>query len=216
MAKKPRAEKPQDNPPEPAHQQEPTMNDTVTSADQADTTGTTTEAAEQTTAAGVSLTIQGLVFSVPRVYAPGHVLNEHEAQALDQTRRENLRNNFASRIEAKIAELKKAGATDPKVGDLNEEELRAEFQKYVDEYSFAARRTRAPVDPVLNEATKMARAQVTAALRKKEIDLKTVSAEQMQKYVDALLAKYPGITEEAKRRVDATKSISTDILAGME
>jgi len=86
----------------------------------------------------------------------------------------------------------------------------------VDEYSFAARRTRAPVDPVLNEATKMARAQITNALRAKEIDLKTVSAEQMQKYIDALLAKYPHITEEAKRRVEATKAISADILAGME
>ena len=161
-----------------------------------------------------SITIQGIVFHTPRVYATGHVMTEHEAAALDQTRAENLRNNFAGRIKAKLDELVKTNP-EAKVSDLSEHELKAEFHGYASSYAFAARQARAPVDPVEAEAYKIAKAQITSALRERNIDLKTISPEKMAEYVTAMLAKYPTIREEAKRRVETTKAIGASVLEAL-
>ena len=45
-----------------------------------------------------TITIQKQLFNVPNRYAAGHVLTEGEANALNQTYHENLRNNFAGRV----------------------------------------------------------------------------------------------------------------------
>src|SRR6476646_11844528 len=73
------------------------------------------------------ITIQGQVFRVPLRYAAGHTLTEGEASALNQTLHENLRNNFAK----KVNEGTEAGV--PK------ETLQQQLDDYANDYQFGVR-----------------------------------------------------------------------------
>lgn len=161
-----------------------------------------------------TVTIQGLEFTTSMPYSPGHVLTEHEASALNQTRSENLRNNFASRVKKALEDLQKANPerADLTTADLDLGALATEFAAYEASYSFAQRHVRAPSDPVEHEAQKLGKARILAALRERKIDIKSVTTDAMTGYVAALLAKRPEIREEAKRRVDAARSIGASVL----
>ena len=54
------------------------------------------------------ITIQGMGFAVPIVYAEGHPLTANQAAALNQVLAENLRNNFASKVKEAVTAAAKA------------------------------------------------------------------------------------------------------------
>jgi len=174
----------------------------VTNTDQA-------PAAEESVA---KITVQGLEFEAPQPYKAGsRELTEGEASALNQTLAENLRNNFAPKIKAAMAEYRKANglADDAEVAvtSLDMDKLAEEFEKYATEYEFGVRKggggPRTPSDPVGKEAHRMALAKVKEALTKKSIEIGSVSKEKMAEYIKQVLDKYPAIREEAERRVKA-------------
>lgn len=165
------------------------------------------------------ITIQGLTFSYPKPYVAGdHALTEGEAHTLNQTLGENLRNNYAATIRRKIEEYRKANnlPEDQEIGAdvLDKEELDSEFETLANEYEFGVRSggggTRAPADPVGKEAHKIALAKVKDALKKKNVDLTTVSKDQMSAWVKQALERYPTIVEEARRRVEAASSLAVE------
>ncbi len=78
------------------------------------------------------ITIKGVIFSVPAPFAEGHVLKANEANVLNQTLAENLRNNFANTV---AAAHEKAGDG----GSVDVEALQAELDAYVTEYDFGVR-----------------------------------------------------------------------------
>jgi outer membrane receptor for Fe3+-dicitrate len=102
------------------------------------------------------ITIAGSRFSVPLRYAAGHVLNDGEANALNQTMLENIRNNNAAK--AKAGELTQAMVDD-----------------YAANYQFGERQGFAAINPVEAMALTIARkkvkgkglsaAEITAAAR---------------------------------------------------
>lgn len=168
-----------------------------------------------------SITIQGLEFEVPDMYSAGsHVLTAGEASALNQTRAENLRNNFAPKIKAAMVEYRKANslAEDAEVAvtSLDHEALTADFDKYAGEYEFGVRKsgtgTRTPTDPVERESIRIAKERVKAALNKKGIKLDSVSKEKMAELIQNVITKYPDVKEEAQRRVSAASNIALDEL----
>src|ERR1700719_659511 len=65
---------------------------------------------------GVQITISGSRFTVAPKYAAGHILTAGEAAALEQTRREAIRNNLASKVK------------DGKVDQAGVDEYAAAFQ----------------------------------------------------------------------------------------
>jgi hypothetical protein len=162
-------------------------------------------------------TVQGLTFSMPQPFVAGPIeLTEGEASALNQTLAENLRNNFAAKIRAKLDEYRKANnlAEDADVGVdvLDKEQLDTEFAAYANEYEFGVRTggggPRVPADPIGKEAHRIAWDRVKAALQKKNIGLNTVTKEQKASFISQVLEKYPEIKEEAQRRVEATSQIA--------
>lgn len=159
--------------------------------------------AEAQTTAGDSSTaieIAGLSFEVEDRYSEGHELNDNEARALNQTLRENLRNNF--RKTAK--EEQEKGTPEAKIREM--------FEKYAEEYEFSGKRqARAPRDPVQAEARKIARKVVKAALKKQNIDEKTLEDGKLDELIDAYAAK-PDVQALAKETVDALSSITTTAL----
>lgn len=170
------------------------------------------------------ITIQGGTFSYPRPYAAGtHELTEGEASTLNQTLGENLRNNFAATIRGKFEDYRKANnmAEDAEVGIdvLDKDELDAEFADYAAKYEFGVRQAsagpRQPADPVGKEAHKIAWERIKAMLTQKGIKLDSVDKEKRAALVKQVIEKYPDVTEEAQRRVQAAASIAVEGLEGL-
>ena len=157
----------------------------------------------------LSTTIQGITFSHAARYVAGHVtLTEGEAKALNQTLSENLRNNFAGKV-------KKAIDTHAVDGLLPSEivaELEKEFAEFEETYEFSVRTQRASVDPVHKEAHKLAKEMVMGVLRAKKIDVKSLAEGKLDEFIARVLASKPEITEEARRRIHAVKSVAASAI----
>ena len=169
-----------------------------------------------------TITIQGLEFSVDWPYKAGSIeLSPGEASALNQTRAENLRNNFAAQIKQALAEYRETNKIpeDQEIASsvLDKETLDKDFKEYADNYEFGVRQLggggRIPTDPVEREAFKIASEKVREALKARNVKLTSVSKETMQDMVEKVIAKYPDITAEAKRRVNAVSSIVIEDLS---
>lgn len=103
--------------------------------------------------------IQGKVFTVTPPYTAGHVIQENEAYALNQTWKENLRNNFAKTV------------ADGDENGVSQEDLQEKLDAYAQTYAFGVRtgggRT---TDPVEQEARRLAKAWVLARLKRQGKD----------------------------------------------
>lgn len=171
------------------------------------------------------VTIQGVVFDLEDKYEAGHTVNENEAGALNQTRAENLRNNFASVVKSarEDAARKANGLADdatPTDDQLNAvefdeatiDELKSKFNEVADKYEFGARGgggTRT-TDPVEREAKRIAREKVEAAIREKYGKLSAVASEKITELVNEL-AQREDIVALAKSNVESAKSIAADL-----
>jgi len=137
-----------------------------------------THAAEWQAPAGAStqaITVQKRAFIGPAPYAAGHVLNETEALALNQTYGENLRNNFSSR-------MKKAAKHGKTL-------LQEDFWAYAQNYSFGVRQPRTVMkDPVAVQERKLAIAAVRKAIKDKGVAPKSIAPDTFLAYVEQTLA----------------------------
>lgn len=142
------------------------------------------------------LTIAGAIFKVPQPYTSGHVCNDGEAHALNQTFAENLRNNIAGKM--------KKGAEGV--------DWAAAVEEYVAAYEFSVpgeRGTRVVLDPIEAEARRLAKRAVVAALKKKSIETKDLAEGQLDKYIDGALEKNPTYREQAATIVAAQKAAAS-------
>jgi hypothetical protein len=136
-----------------------------------------------------TITIAGHPFTIADRYEEGHELTAGEASALNQTLRENVRNNLA----------KKEGLTQDAVND------------YAAKYEFGVRTPGAgrQSDPVMAEAMRLAKAllkdKLKAAGKKADGDAITEAAKNLLSH-----AQYgPPIMEKAKARVAEAQSIAS-------
>lgn len=150
----------------------------------------------------IEFTIAGVSFGVADKYAAGHVITEGEASALNQTRRENIRNNFAK----KVAEAKgDADELDP----TKQEELQALIDAYASEYEFGVRTAGAPrvTDPVEREALAIVRNIIRANLKAKNQKADAdVIAEGAAKVIADKEGKGAKFWEMARRRVEEDRA----------
>lgn len=142
------------------------------------------------------VTIAGKTFNLRSPFEAGHVLTEGEAQQLNQTRRENVRNNMAKTV---------------KEWEGSFEDLVAKVEAYDAEYTMevrAAGEARTPSDPVTTEAKALARLAIKGALEKanQKADAKAINAA-----IDQLLAhpeKGPKFRQVAEERVAERKRLA--------
>lgn len=156
-----------------------------------------------------TITIQGYDFEAPAPYAEGHVLSIAEAATLNQTLGENLRNNFAKRV--KTEKDKAEGGTIS--GDVLKT-LYDEFASYAEEYEFAGKRRSGStkIDALTREARRIAKGIVMEALRKKDMDPKSLEEGKLDQLISLTIEKRPGILVEAQRRIDAAKSVANEAI----
>lgn len=141
-----------------------------------------------------TITIAGKQFEVRSPYKAGVIeLTEGEAHTLNQTRHENIRNNFAK----KVKEAKP------------EDDLQALISKYDGEYEFGVRGEGTGVsrDPIQVEARSLARATIREKLKAKGI---SADAKAINAAVEKLLASEKGqkFIEVAKQRVAEKQAIA--------
>lgn len=165
--------------------------------------------------------IQGLgPFRVPAPYAAGSVeLTEGEANTLNQTLAENVRNNFSKRVTAE----KDAAEREGREPDTNG--LQALLDAYTDNYEFGVRQGGGggggrTADPVGTEAMELARADVRAALVKAGKKLKDYKAATISEAAKKLVDSKPHYRELAAQRVaqqqEAASAAMDDVMAAIE
>lgn len=147
-----------------------------------------------------TISISGQPFEISAPYTAGHVLTEAEAKSLNQTRAENIGNNFRTAVKKAIDENKL-------------DEVKAAIAKYDAEYAFSMTQARTPIDPLEAEAFKIAKEFV-----KNKIAEKTGKTVKAYLEIDGNQAKYDANVEkiaaqedtikEAKKRLAAKKKIA--------
>ena len=160
-----------------------------------------------------TITIQGHEFSAPYRYAAGHILKENEAKALNQTFHENLRNNFASTVKAKVKEV---FGEDPAEGVRLEEnhiaELQALFDDIAEKYEFAVRSgTSVPRDPIQAEAVKTALAAIKESIRANGGNLKEYENEALAEAARKLVSDDPEYLEAARQTIERRQALAAKL-----
>ncbi len=134
------------------------------------------------------ISISGETFEVSTPYSAGHVLTEAEAKSLNQTRAENIGNNFRTAVKAAIEAGQGLDA------------VRAELTEYDGKYTFAmGGSTRTPVDPIAAEAQRIAKEVVKQKLSDKGIKVKDYLANEVN------AAKYEAAVEKISTQDDTLK-----------
>lgn len=122
-----------------------------------------------------TISIHDEAFDVTTPYAEGAVLTAADAKVLNQTRAENIANNFRKRIK----DAKDKGE------DLSP--IRAEFADYDAKYNFSmGGGPRAPsMDPVEREARAIVKRAIVAQAREKGKSLKDLDAAKVEANIEA-------------------------------
>lgn len=154
------------------------------------------------------ITIHEQDFAVSAPYVAGYTLNEAEARALNQTRAENIANNFRKRIKAAVdgVALKEGAAIE------SLDAVRADFAKYDTEYTFSMPSVGRgePIDPLEREAYRLARELVRKAIAAQGKKLKEIDEDKLEAKI-AEVAATEGVVKEAKRRLKAAETAFGEI-----
>lgn len=156
------------------------------------------------------ISIHDQIFSVPAPFSEGHVITAIEAKVLNQTRAENIANNFRKRVKAALDGVPLKEGEKPETMEA----VAAALAAYADTYTFAMPSSggREPVDPVEREALKIARAAIKDALTKAGKKIKDIDEDKLEAAIEAAAQKEE-IVKEAKRRVNAQKKAAESTLA---
>lgn len=160
------------------------------------------------------ITIQGFPFEVPTPFAEGHVLTETEAQVLNQTLAENLRNNFGAQIKKSKEEAEAEGNRyEPDLAALQ-----SAFQDYIAEYEFGAKRGGGggvQLDPVERKARNLASAAIKRAVQAKGLKIKDVGTEKIKELADAYFQSNSDVLLSQARELIAAEEAVANATAGL-
>lgn len=157
------------------------------------------------------ISIYDETFTVTSPYAEGNVINAVEAKTLNQTRAENIANNFRKRVKAALDGVPlKEGEVVPTL-----DEIRAALAAYDAEYTFSMPTPgREPIDPLDREILKIAKQAVKQTIVESGKKLKDYTDEQLEGAYERASAR-EDVIKEAKRRLNAQKKASENSLADL-
>ena len=147
-----------------------------------------------------TISINGRAVEVSEPYAEGQTITAIEAKVLNQTRAENIGNNFRK-------QFKDAGEDEAKIAEALEA-----LRTYDKEYKFSAGGVaRAPVDPVEREAMKIAREAIKSALAEKGKKMKDVDQEKLAELIERTATQEDVLKLARKRVADMKKTTGIDL-----
>lgn len=138
-------------------------------------------------------TILDIEFPVTQPYDAGHVLTEAEAKALNQVRKENLVNQFRSKVKAH---------RDGAEGALDADQLQAEFAKIDSAYVFTVANVSATAKytPVEKEARSLAKEWIKGQLAATNRKLSDIDEDKLEAKI-AEVAAMPDIVKLAEKNI---------------
>lgn len=151
-----------------------------------------------------SVTIAGSKFDLRNPFEAGYTLSQGEANALNQLRHENVRNNCAKLVKDWKGSL---------------DDLAIKVDEYDRDYAFNVREPgegRAPSDPIGTEAKQMARDAIKAAL---EAAGQKADRKQIEAAVGKLLEhpeKGAAFRARAEERINERKRVAAEILGNID
>jgi hypothetical protein len=147
--------------------------------------------------------IHGEKFAVSTPYTAGQTIGALEAKVLNQTRAENIANNFRKDVKEALDKNDADALT----------KVRSEFSDYEGKYEFSmGGAPRVPVDPVEREALSIARSQITAALKAEGRKVKEVDKDTLNQAIEDY-AQDEEVIKLARTRVNQLKKATTASLA---
>ena len=156
------------------------------------------------------LTIKGQIFEIaddPTI-AVGVPLSEGMAASLQQTRRENIRNNLAKKVEEALN-----GSEELPRDKFNQ--LQELVNEYADKYEFGVRQAGAPrvTDPVEKEARRDVSEAIKAAYYRRHGE--KLKGDSLNEAVEQVLASPKGDSyrERARERIREREAAGEDVLA---
>ena len=152
------------------------------------------------------MTIVGSTFTVRAPYLEGDVLTAAEASTLNQTWRENIRNNKADAVSKMKADGVEFGNIQQMITD------------YEVDYEFGVRGGGGPrsSDPIQTEANRIARNLLKAAISQNpDLKMTDYTTEQTRGLVKQILGENPAIMDQAKANVEATNAATAGVLSGL-
>lgn len=147
--------------------------------------------------------IGGVVATIGQPYAEGHTINAAEAKALNQTRAENISNAMRKKV-------KELASEDGTFTEAAAAEARKMIQDYDASYEFsltAARGGRRTVDPLEKECISIARAAISAELKRQGIKVKDVPKETLEENIERY-KDHPEIVKLAKKRLKEREGLA--------
>jgi len=155
------------------------------------------------------ISIHGIEVTISTPYEAGQTITEAEAKALNQTRAENIANNFRARIKAAKEGAEGAESLDKVLSDLT---------TYDGSYTFslaAAGGSRSSLTPLEKETRRVAKNWLLAKLKGMGKTLKSYTEEKSADAVESKIleiAATEGIIAEAKKNL-ANAAKSADAVA---
>lgn len=146
-----------------------------------------------------TITISGKPFDVRQPFATGHVLTEGEANQLNQTWAENVRNNLAAKV--------KLAYSDAPTDEVNPSTIGAIVTAYDDAYemTLATVGAKRVTDPIEVEARKIATEMLSDFLKKKGLSIRKLSEEVRVAKIAEVAAKDSVVAMAKKRVAERTK-----------
>lgn len=156
-----------------------------------------------------TILIDGEGFEVSTPYVAGHAITEIEAKVLNQTRAENIGNNFRKAV-------KSAKSPEGQAKGESIEAVRGLLAKYDAEYTFTAGGVaRVPIDPIEKEARSIARDAIKAKFKKDGKDIKALPEGKLDELIDKV-AVQDNVIKLAKERVKAKAKVADLDLGGVD
>lgn len=153
-------------------------------------------------------TCQGIILSAPLPYEEGHELTKNESAVMNQTWVENLRNNFAAKLQKLCKEHKVEDAE--KLPEDIKKTVQKTFDDYAEGYEFGVRGV-STVDPVRAQAVQLAIAKVKEALKKKGHKLSEIGADKIKEMAEDAVDKRPAFMERAEKLIAAKRAAAEEL-----
>ena len=159
-----------------------------------------------------AITVQGIQLELPMVYKPGHVCDFRDALFLSTMHMSQAMNSFADRAKAM-----KTGNPEENVAPASDDEIKEAAREHFSTYQWSPRGTAEVVDPVQREVRAIARNEITAAARARNLAFNRLPKETQEGAIAKHIAAHSDrLTQEAEARLaNARKVVSDDILAGL-
>jgi hypothetical protein len=159
------------------------------------------------TATLVDFNIKGVPFTVPHPFVEGHVLTEGEARVLNQTFKENIRNNFNAVV---VRALEAAAAEG---SEVDVAELQEALEAYIAEYEFGqtAARASSKTSPLDREIERLARQVVVNAIKAKGLKVKDIDADKVESFVAQVIASKGDVLRAEAEKVLAARASTAGI-----